>query len=48
MRNITERKPKVEGFYGKCLEPALELCMKIQRNTGVNGKIRCVQSLCMN
>jgi len=40
MRNITERKPLVEGFYGKYREPASELCMKIQRSTGVNGKRR--------
>ena len=44
MRNITERRPMVEGFYGKYREPALELCMKIQRNTGVNGRMRCVQA----
>jgi len=43
MRKITERKPMVRGFYGKYREPALELCMKIQRSTGVNGKMRCVQ-----
>ena len=40
MQSITERKPLVEGFYEKCREPALEPCMKIQRNTGVNGMIR--------
>lgn len=43
MQSITERKPLVEGFYEKCREPALEPCMKIQRNTGVNGRMRCVQ-----
>ena len=43
MQNITERKPLVEGFYVKCQEPASELCMKIQRSTGVNGRMRCVQ-----
>ncbi len=29
--DISERRPLVRGFYGSYLEPALELCMKVQR-----------------
>ena len=28
-----------ESFYAEDLEPTLELCMKIQRSTGVNGRM---------
>lgn len=29
----------LRGLYREYPEPALESCMKIQRNAGVNGKI---------
>ena len=39
MQSITERRPLVEGFYEEYREPASEHCMKVQRSTGVNGRI---------
>lgn len=28
-----------ESFYAEDLEPTLEPCMKVQRSTGVNGRM---------
>ena len=35
-----EKIRELKDLQGKCMEPALELCMKIQRSTGDNGKKR--------